>query len=135
MMDANTSVPDLNAGKNKWLVRIMIASGVGLAIGGGYVAYKYLTHEVGGRACARLDELANSDPDGARAAVENLVRYVETRITNLDHDRITIDAEGNHDRCVASLEKIEKVLMHGQFTRVVDCIATARDARAARLCI
>ncbi len=135
MMDANASVPDLNAGKDKWLARILIVAGVGLAIGGGFVAYKYLTHEAGGKACAQIDEIAKTDPDGARAAVEYLVNYVETRITNLDRDKITINAEGNHDRCVASLEKIEKVLMHGQFTRVVECIARAESAHGVSLCI
>lgn len=135
MMDANASVPDLNAGKDKWLSRILIVAGIGLAIGGGFVAYKYLTHEVGGAACKRLDEIAKTDPGGAHDVVEGLVRYVENNITNLDHDRITINAEGNHDRCVASLEKIEKVLTNGMFTRAVDCIATARDARAASLCL
>lgn len=135
MMDANASVPDLNAGKDKWMSRILIVAGVGLAIGGGFVAYKYLTHEVGGEACARLDEIAKTDPEGASDAVEDLVRFVETRVTNLDRDRITILAVEMHDRCVASLEKIDKVLTHGRFARVVECIATAPDAGAARECI
>ncbi len=135
MMEANQSVPDLNAGKDKWLARILIVGGVVVALGGGYVAYKYITTEVGGAACDRLDELAKTDPLGADAVAEGLVDYVETRITNLDHDRITIKSDGMHDRCAESLEKIDKVLTHGMFTRIVECIVKAENAHAASRCI
>ncbi len=135
MIDASSSVPDLNAGKDKWMMRILIVAGVGLAIGGGFVAYKFLTHEAGGAACARLDEIEKTDPRGAHAAVEYLVGYVESNITTLDRDRITINAEGNHDRCVASLANVEKVLTHGMFTRAVDCIAKLEDPRKITFCL
>lgn len=128
------SVPNLNAGKDKLMGRILVVLGVVGVLGGGYAAYAYFTYKPGKTACSHLGELGKSDADGAHAVIEHMVDYVESHLV-YDNRPYRVSGDDDDARCNDALKAMEKVMIHGQFTRMVDCFAKATEARDALHCI
>jgi hypothetical protein len=118
--------------------RIIFAAVIAVVVvAGGIVAFKLITNKPGAKACEHLAEMRKTDPL-ADKVIEKLVRHVQTSVVkhNLVQgvERVQVSGDTLDDRCENAIDKLDQVMGHGPFMRMVDCIATAKTARSAALC-
>ena len=135
MSEPSVSNVDLRVSRTK---RYIFAGVLVAALGvGGFVIFKLATAEPGASACDHLAELAKRDPL-ADKVIDKLERYVESNVArgNLVKGQTAVEVSGTtpDERCRSAIDYLDKTMGHGPFTRMVDCIATARTARAAAQC-
>lgn len=89
------------------------------------------------RATEHLAELRKTDTR-ADQVIDRLERYVETHVVEQKlvdgYKRVEVHGATPDERCASAIEKLDQAMGHGPFTRLVDCIATAKTARSAALC-
>jgi hypothetical protein len=104
---------------------------------GGYVVFKLATAEPGAKACEHLAELRKTDPL-ADQVIDKLQHHVEAYVVrdNLVKGATAVKVEGStpDERCHSAIDYLDKTMGHGPFTRMVDCIASAKSARGAASC-
>jgi hypothetical protein len=101
--------------------------------GAGVIVFKLVTDKPGAAACDNLAKL----PDGDQA-IAKLERYVESRVVEMrltKTERAQVSGSSPAERCESAIETLDKAMTHGQFMRLVDCIAEAKTARSAARCI
>lgn len=132
---ASVSNVDVRGSRVKGVVLAIVV--LALLGGGGYVVFKLATAKPGAKACEHIAELRKTDPL-ADQVIDKLVRHVETYVVrdNLVKGQTAVEVSGStpDERCASAIDYLDKTMGHGPFTRMVDCIATARSARSAAIC-
>ncbi|HEY5928322.1 MAG TPA: hypothetical protein VIV11_41825 [Kofleriaceae bacterium] len=132
---SSVSNVDLRASRTKRFIFAGVL--VALFAVGGIVVFKLATAEPGAEACEHLAELAKTDPL-ADQVVDKLERFVESSVAtkNIVKGQTPVEVSGTtpDDRCRSAIDYLDKAMGHGPFTRMVDCIASAKTARAAAQC-
>jgi hypothetical protein len=133
---ASLSSVDVGASRTK---KIIFGAVLVVVLGAlGVVAVKLITDEPGAKACEHLAELRETDPL-ADQVIDRLVHYVESRVVQVrvvrGTEHVAVGGSTPDERCHAAIGKLDKAMGHGPFTRLVDCIAGAKTARSAAMCL
>lgn len=117
-------------GARRIVVWLAAAAGLAALGAGAFIVIRLATATPGGAACEHFDALVAKDPNGAEI-VRHVERAVESSVVRygaVGTERVKISG------CRDALATLDKALPHGQFTRVTDCIESARTARSAARC-
>ena len=132
---ASVSTVDVRGSRVKRVVFAVVLAAVVAAAG--VIAYTLLTAEPGAKACDHLAELRETDPR-ADQVIDRLERYVETHVVEQKlvdgQRRVEVSGSTPDERCRSAIDKLDQAMGHGPFTRLVECIASAKTARSAAMC-